>query len=271
MQMDASGFFDLVRTPGKFDAAVQGRLDHLRKLVARALNELGVVEASTGLVDSRTWRFLSRLTVLMPRLESPDETDWSAVADSLTRVARQSDLTTASRLRDRLVALAADYSPSAARVDFTTLRRDSHALLDPTKRRHQGAWQTLASAHRRARESVRGEITASDGSRSMRLDRNYAAMELVKAVSDAEAVVVSGESGVGKSALAVLGLTAAGDTDPDGLQALCINLRQIPRLGIEFETALGHPLSTLLGELSAPQRMLVVDGADAAAEDRHWG
>ena len=43
MQMDASGFFDLVRTPGKFDAAVQGRLDHLRKLVARALNELGVV------------------------------------------------------------------------------------------------------------------------------------------------------------------------------------------------------------------------------------
>ena len=94
-------------------------------------------------------------------------------------------------------------------------------------------------------------------------------MELVKAVSDAEAVVVSGESGVGKSALAVLGLTAAGDTDPDGLQALCINLRQIPRLGIEFETALGHPLSTLLGELSAPQRMLVVDGADAAAEDRH--
>ena len=53
VQMDAPGFFDLVRTPGRFDAAVRGRFDQLRMLVERALHELGVVEAGTALVESR--------------------------------------------------------------------------------------------------------------------------------------------------------------------------------------------------------------------------
>ena len=260
VQMDAPGLFDLVRAPGKFDAAVRGRLDQLQKLVERALHELGEVEAGTALVESRTWQLLSRLTVLMPRLESPDETDWFGVVNSLTREVRDSDLTAALGLRDRLADRANEYSPSAARVDLTMLRRGSHALLDSKTRRHQHGWQTLDRIHRLARESVGAEITAGDGGRSVRLDRSAAAMELLETISGVDAVVVSGESGVGKSALAVLGLTAAGDAGPDSLQALCINLRQIPRLAIELEATLGCPLSTLLCELSAPQRMLVVDG-----------
>ena len=268
VQMDAPGFFGLVRTPGKFDAAVRGRLDQLQNLVERTLHELGDVEVGAALVERRTWQFLSRLTVLMPRLESPDETDWSGVVNSLTRVVPDSDPAAALGLRDRLVDRANEYSPSAARVNLTMLRRDSHALLDPTTRRHRHGWQTLDRIHQLARESVRAEITAGDGGRSVRLERSGAAMELLKAVSSVDAVVVSGESGVGKSALAVLGLTAAGDADPDSPQALCVNLRQIPKLAIDFEARLGCPLSTLLCELSAPQRILVVDGADAAAEDR---
>ena len=268
VQMDAPGFFDLVRTPGKFEFAVRGRLDQLQKLVERAVHEIGEVEAGNALVECRTWQVLSRLTVLMPRLESPDETDWSGVVNSLTRVVRDSDLTAASGLRDRLVDRANEYSPSAARVGLTMLRRDSHALLDSTTRRHRHGWQTLDRIHRWARESVGAEITAGDGGRSVRLDRSAAAVELLETISGVDAVVVSGESGVGKSALAVLGLTAAGDAGPDSLQALCINLRQIPKLAIELEATLGCPLSTLLCELSAPRRMLVVDGADAAAEDR---
>ena len=47
---------------------------------------------------------------------------------------------------------------------------------------------------------------------------------------------------------------------------MCINLRHIPKLTVEFEATLGCPLSPILGELSAPQRMLIVDGADAVAE-----
>ena len=270
VQMDAPGFFDLVRTPGKFDAAVRGRLDQLHKLVERTLHELGEVEAGTALVESRTWQLLSRLTVLMPRLESPDETDWSGVVNSLTRVVRDSrshGSVGASRSAGRPCQRVFTERRASRSHDVAT--RLARAARLP---RHDGTG--MAGRHSTAstdwaRESVRAEIAAGDGGRSVRLDRSAAAMELLDTVSGVDAVVVSGESGVGKSALAVLGLTAVGHTDSDGLQVLCINLRQIPKLAIELEATLGYPLSTLLRELSAPQRMLVVDWADAVAEDRH--
>ena len=265
-QMDAPGFFDLVRTPSKFDTGIRGRLGQLEKLVERALHDLGVTEAGTALVQQRTWRLLAGLTVSMPRLESPDEMDWSAVANSLIPVARGSDLTAASRLRDRLVTLAGEYSPKSARVDLTLLRRHAHAMLNPTTRRHQQGWQALDLLHRSALASVRDETIASDGARSVRLDRGIAAAGLIATAADAAAVVVSGESGVGKSALALLRLPAAGAVDPAGVQALCVNLRHVPKLPVAFEAILGCPLSTLLCELGAPQRMLIIDGADAVTE-----
>ena len=267
-QMDAPGFFDLVRAPGKFDGRIRGRLDQLGKLVESALRDLGVTPADTAVVQQHTWELLARLTVSMPRLESPDETDWADVANRLVPVAGGPDLTAAFRLRDRLVALVSDYSPAAAQVDLELLRRDAHAMLDPTTRRHRRGWEALDHLHDRALESVRDEITASDGARCVRLDRHAARSQLLSGIADAEAVVVTGESGVGKSALALLGLTAASADAPDILQALCINLRHVPKLTLDFVSKLGCPLSTLLGELSAPQRMLIVDGADAVAEGR---
>ena len=265
-QIDAPGFFDLVRTPGKFDAGIRRRLDQLEKLVERALQDVGVAEADRTVVQQRTWQLLAALTVSMPRLESPDETDWATVENSLMPVARGSDLTAASRLRDRLVTLASEYSPRSARVDLTLLRRDAHAVLDPTTRCHQRGWQALDHLHRGALASVHDEITASDRARRVRLDRSTAAAGLLATAADVAAVVVSGESGVGKSALALLRLPAAGVADPDSVQTLCINLRQVPKLTVQFEATLGCPLSTLLCELGAPQRLLIVDGADAVAE-----
>ena len=135
-QMDAPGFFDLVHTPGRFDAGIRDRLGQLEKLVQRALHDLGVAEADTALVHQRAWQLLARLTVSMPRLESPDETDWAAVTNSLIAVARGSDLTGAAQLRDRLVDLASEYSPKSARVDLPLLRRNAHPTLDSTTRRH---------------------------------------------------------------------------------------------------------------------------------------
>ncbi len=267
-QMNRTGFLNLVRAPNKFDARVRGRLDHIQLLVECALKDLGVAEPHTAVVQQRTWELLSSLVVLMPRLESPDETDWTAVANSLIAVARTSDLAGASQLRDRLVTLASEYSPKSARVDLTLLRRDAHVLLDPRARRHQQGWQALDHLHGSALGSVRDEIIASDGGRRVCLDRSDAAKDLVETARDAAAVVVSGESGVGKSTLALLSLTAAAEAAPDTVQALCINLRQVPRLTVEFETILGCPLSTLLCELGAPHRMLIVDGADAVAEGR---
>ena len=267
-QMDATGFFGLVRTPRKFEAGLRDRLEQIAALVQSALHDLGVANPDTALVQQRSWELLSRLTVSPPRLESPDETDWAGVVNSLIPVARGSDLTAASRLRDRLVALAGEYSPNSARVDIKLLRRDAHALLDPTTRRYVCGWRVLDHLHQQALASVSDEIHVKDVGRRVRLDRSAAARELLTKAADATAVVVSGESGVGKSALALRGLTAAEKANPGGIQALCINLRQVPNLTTQFETTLACPLSTLLCELSAPQRMLIVDGADAVTEGR---
>ena len=263
VQMDAPGFFALVYMPNKFDAGIRGRLEQLERLVERALQDLGVADPDTALVRLRTWQLLSRLTVLMPRLESPDETDWSAVANSLIAVARGLSLSGAEQLRDRLLTLASDYSPRAARVNLTLLRRDAHLTLDPSFRRFRQGWQVLDLLHSSALDSVRDEITDSDGVRRLRLDRTDAAAGLVATVEEAGAVIVGGESGVGKSALALGSLSAR---DPDTVQALSINLRQVPKLSVDFESRLGLSLSTILCELSAPLRVLVIDGADAVAE-----
>ena len=268
-QMDAPGFFELIRTPNAVPRAVQGRLVQLEKLFRHALEDLSGTEAEATFVEQRTWELLSRLTVLMPRLESPDETDWWTVQNSLRRFARGSDLAGASRLRDRLLALAGEYSPKAAHVDLKTLRRDAHETLDTTARRHQQGWRALNHLHDRSLAPVRDEITASDGARRIRLERGDLAAELFAAAADATAIVVTGESGVGKSALAVRALASAGAANPEAVQVLCVNLRHLPDRTLSFENELGCPLAELLSELSAPQRLLVVDGADAAGEG--WG
>ena len=265
-QMDATGFFNLIYTPNKFDSGIRGRLCHLERLVECSLKDLGESELDKALVRQNTWLLLSRLVVLMPRLESTDETDWAYVQNSLVAVARTSDLKGASQLRDRLTALASEYPSKAARVDLTLLRRDAHEMLDSTARRHIEAWRTLDHLHNEALKLVHCEIPTIDGARRISLDRSDSAQELLSVATDAAAVLVTGDSGVGKSALTLLSLAAACTANPENAQALCVNLRYVPKLPVEFENILGCPLSTLLCELSAPRRMLIVDGADAVTE-----
>ncbi len=268
VQMDAPGFFDLIDTPGKFPAAVRDRLTHVEQLVDRALRDLDEAEADSTVVRHRTWQVLSALEVLMPRLESPDEADWSEITNRLVPFARGTDLVGASRLRDRLVDCAAEYSPKSARIDLTRLRRDTHAALDTTVRRHERGWRVLDRLHEMALGSVRREISTLDGARRVHVDRRDSASELLEAVGDAVGVVVTGEPGVGKSALALQECTDASAEIPDSLEVLCVNLRDVPLLVMDFETALDCPLEEVFGELSAPKRILVVDGADAVAEGR---
>lgn len=265
-QMDAPVFFDLLRSPNRFTAGVRGRLDQIEGLVKQALNDLGVTGPDTALVQQRTWELLSRLTVLMPRLETPDETDWATVVNSLIPVARGGNLAGASRLRDRLVALADDYSPKAATVDLTVLRRDAHTALDSSIRRNQHGWQALAHVNERALSSVHDDINAADGARRVHIDRRDVAASVMATATTGTAVVAHGESGVGKSALVIGAATSAATADADAMQAVCINLRHLPGTTLEFESLLGCPLAMLLAELSAPQRLLVIDGADAVAE-----
>ncbi len=268
-QMDAPGFFHLIHTADRFKRAIRGRLYHFEKLVEYSLTELGTVEISTVSVQQYTWQLLSHLTVSMPRLETPDETDWSVVTNSLKPVSQGSNLTAALNLRNRLVELASDYSVKAARVDLRILRRDTHVFIESTVRRNEQGWQTLDLLNGQALRAVRGKIISYDNSRCICLNRSDQAMELSKKVTEAQAVVVSGESGIGKSALVVRGLTAAAEEKPDEMQVLCINLRHVPELPIKLEANIDIQLSRLLDELSAPQRVLIIDGADAIVEGRN--
>ncbi|MFD5013747.1 hypothetical protein [Streptomyces chartreusis] len=263
-QKDAPNFFGLLRTHRKFPAGVRTRLTHIEELVKLALATLGTADPSTQLVEQRTWELLSRLTVLMPRLETPDELDWARVTNSLIPVARGTDLYGATRLLERLVALADEYPPKAATVDLSLLRRDAHQVLDSTTRHHRQGWRALSHLHERALASVRDEIAAED-SRTVHLDRSDTASQLLQLVESPAAVVAHGDSGVGKSALVVRTLADAAQ-DPDSAQVACINLRHLPPTTVELESVLGTSLTALLGELSAPRRLLVIDGADALAE-----
>jgi hypothetical protein len=265
-QMNAPGFFDLVRTPKKFAADVRDRLVHVEGLVKKALIDLGVAEPDDALVQQRTWDLLSRLTVLMPRLETPDESDWESIVNSLVPVARGGDPAGASRLRDRLVTLASEYAPKAAAVDLNVVRRGAHATLDTAARRHAQGWNALDHLDQRALSWVRDTIAAGDGARSVRLARGDVAEALLAMAKTGTAVLAHGDSGVGKSALVLTAATSAAAADPDATQAICINLRDLPDKTVAFEAILGSPLATLLAELSAPRRLLVVDGADAVAE-----
>jgi hypothetical protein len=120
----------------------------------------------------------------------------------------------------------------------------------------------LAHLHERALSSVRYDVAAADGVRRVHLDRRDISIPAIAAATTGMAVVVHGESGVGKSSL----VSAAATADRDATQAVCINLRHLPSTTVEFEALLRCPLAMLLAELSARQRLLVIDAADAVAE-----
>lgn len=268
-QPDASRFLELARAPGKFTSAVRERVDHVLELVRLALVDLGWTAPTTETVHDHAWNVMSRLTVMRPRLEAPDDTDWVALTNALLPVARGNDLYGATQLRDRLLALADDYAPVAASVNLTTLRRASHDLLDSTARRHLRGWRALELLEQQACGTVHDVIVARDG-RSIRIDRPDVKDRLLRAVESGTAIVVHGDSGVGKSALAarVLSGLSGRTTETEDAQIVRINLRHLPATALEFEASLGAALHDLLADMSAPTRILAVDGADAVAEGR---
>ena len=286
-QQDSARFYRELRTPEKFDESVRGRLVQVEKLVRRGLVDLGLRNPTTGVVERQVWELLSQLVVMMPRMEGADETDWSALATSLMPASRGGDLYGGTLLRDRLLTLADGWAPAAASVNASMLRRASHDRLDSSVRRHREGWRALELLSQQARAAVGDAIVSADGARRVRVDRGDVTVELTAAVGSAAGVVVHGESGVGKSAATLRLLTtnteaeaesrsddgrgSTGETVDDGksageLQVVSINLRHLPATVLEFQSKLGVPLRDLLAEMSAPRRVLVVDGADAVAE-----
>ena len=262
-QVDALAFFELLSEPGRFAQGLVNRLEHLSALVSAAPHPVEMVIADGG--RGMTWRLLRRLWVLTPRVEEPDTTDWIHAQNRLAAVARGRDLGAAHHLLDRLEVLAGQYGPAAAVVDLSSLRREVHSLLEPGQRRHTRAWLLLEHLQQEARAAVRDEIRPV-GASAFRVDRTASAEAIIAATANARALVVDGESGVGKSSLV---LRAAAEADEAGdAGVVSLNLRHLPERPLDLVSVLGSSLADVLSEMSAPLRLLVVDGADAATESR---
>lgn len=265
-QRDAPGFFSLLRTPKKFGKALRTRLDHLEELVRLALPDLGISVSNDSEVESYVWQLLRRFVVLMPRVEPPDTADWDSARRHLRHVARGGAVLTAGQLLDRLEILAAQYSPRAAVVDQTMLRRDVHTLIGDARSGTSEAWQLLNQLQQQARAGIRDHVGFDQGDARLHLDRTSDAQAVIALAQDADALVVTGESGVGKSALVLDAITSAERARKSEMQLVWLNLRQLPERSFDLTAQLGYPLERVLSQLSAPQRYLVIDAADAAAE-----
>lgn len=253
--MDAAAFAVEVATDGRPRQALKSRYDHVRDLVAAAL-------PSDGDAAATTWQLLQQLYVSMPRLEIPDEADWTALLTELESWARAQTAAGADVLRAKLESLAAEYSPLAAVVRRTHLARDAHAALRLDRRAEAAAWEELRRLDREARDGVR-LVCGTDGAR---LPRDAALAALASALEDSPVLIVSGDSGTGKSALVRALVEQHEASEPEGFEAVVLNLRHLPRHPTELRSALGAPVERVLTEMHAPRRLLVLDGADVQAE-----
>ncbi|OGS00608.1 MAG: hypothetical protein A2V88_17160, partial [Elusimicrobia bacterium RBG_16_66_12] len=265
-QATTAGFLELVHTPRRFKATLVKRLEHVINLVTQQLGAAGL-EASRMAAETTTWELLSRLDVLMPRLEDPDDTDWQELLNDLEPWGRDPTVASAAALRDRLEALAARYASAGADVDLGMLRREAHEVLHVERRRADRGWAELrrldADAHAAVRTTVGVEIAGAGG---LHLPRPVPAAGVASKLHPGAPVLVSGESGVGKSAIVLCELRAAATNDPNSHEVVCLNLRQLPRTITELRDTLGLAPEELLREMSAPNRVLVLDGADIILE-----
>ena len=95
--------------------------------------------------------------------------------------------------------------------------------------------------------AVRHSIGAGDAGQTLHIDRAGDGAEVVAIALSAAGTVVHGESGTGKSALVLEAVTAAAAADPYEMQAVCLNLRQLPEISLDLVKALGCSLQALLG------------------------
>ncbi len=259
---DAHEFFSVINKPGKF--ATSDRLGHLRDMVKGALAE--IADENAGSAEHRCWSLLTRLHVIDKDLEPGRDADWTALLDSLRPVTVDHSPTSAVALRDRLEQLAGEFAQSAATVDRGVLRRRLRGVIDPTAHVPVAGWSRLLRLDKEARSAVPRTLVGSGTRPEFKLARAELRIALDAALQEAGDLIVKGESGVGKSVL-ILDATEPSSLGEDR-EALALNLRHLPSTQLDLLTQLESPLDELFGEMTARDRLLVIDGAEAAAEDR---
>ncbi|MBN8207000.1 ATP-binding protein [Microbacterium esteraromaticum] len=253
-----SAFHDQVHTPGRH-AGYRARYEHLTGLVKKARPR-----TPTSKLRTLVWSLLSRLWILDFRVESGDETDWTDIGNRLSPFARAD--AGGGELRNHLYALAAEFDQQGTEVDRALLRRRAHAVLTPTAGRSASAWQALEIEQNSALVAVRHVIAGGIELPRTEL-RAKVQIELAEAGLTASVVLITGESGTGKSAL-TLSTAQTLDLTSDEFQHVAINLRRAPETVSRLSSDLGMPLRAVLSEMTAESRVLLIDAADAAVEGR---
>jgi hypothetical protein len=125
-------------------------------------------------------------------------------------------------------------------------------------------WTRLLALDEQARVAVARSLIGA-GSTSLTLPRSAIREELAAAIMVDGDLIVRGDSGVGKSAL-VMDAIEPGELGVNR-QAIAFNLRHLPTSQLELLALLSTPIEKLFSELTAPDRLLVIDSAEAATED----
>ncbi|WP_137241781.1 hypothetical protein [Plantibacter flavus] len=251
-------FHHQVNSPGRH-AGYPARYEHLTDLVKQARP---TAPAST--LRTLVWSLLSHLWVLDFRVESGDETDWTAIGNRLTPFARAG--LGGGELRNHLYALAAEFDQQGTEVDRNLLRRRIHSVLTPATGRSTSAWQVLENEQNSALVAVRHVIAGGVELPRTEL-RASVQIELAKAGVTGGAVLIAGESGTGKSALTLSTAQTLALTSEE-FQHVALNLRRLPNTVSRLSSDLGMPLRAVLNEMTATSRVLIVDAADATLEGR---
>ena len=153
--------------------------------------------------------------------------------------------------------------PAAAEVNRKRLCRDAHSLLHNHRRLLATAWGEL----RLLEDEARGYVRSHCGNDPpVTLPRDAARGEMVKALTSARVLSVTGKSGVGKSALVCSALDNLQSTSSGNFESLYLNLRQLPPNSAALRAAVGAPLDDVFAEMTAPTRLVVIDAAGRAAE-----
>ncbi|MFD1045091.1 hypothetical protein ACFQ1S_05540, partial [Kibdelosporangium lantanae] len=261
---DLESFQTSMGVDGRWSKPVRDRYEQFLKMVEKAVED----GSSPEEILRSAWRLLGRLRVLGFAVQSPDVGGRTAVATSLDGVA--SAQVDGVAVRDRLEVEATRYDATGAVVDLNLLRRDLHVVIDSAATRSRHAWMVVVEHRKLAVASVRTTIGDQSSGGPVEIAFTDRREELTEALLEAgtrrSALLISGESGIGKSALTLAAIAELEAADPARFEAVVVNFRSLPQSSLDLRAALGMSMEDVLAELSAPSRVLVVDAADAALE-----
>lgn len=259
-------FHKTVTAPGRFSKELRSRLTLLEEATAAA--QEGHTELPSRPTRDLCWRLLRSLWVHQCRLES-DDTDRTQCVQRLKSLVESA--ADADALFERLCKVAADCAIGGGVVDEGALRRLLAGRVRIARSRsYAGSWRVLdrlgQSLRARTPKALRPRTGTDSDVRVERDDAREALTDSVRrAASGCGVLVITGEPGVGKSALSLDVCDALGR---EGVSVTLLNLRDVKVESLlQFEDALGAGLSTVLGAAEVwNARLLLLDGTEVVQE-----